>query len=135
MVEQEDTELTSPNTYIKNTSTNGTIPTEPLQNTGRRLQIPEKDKKDLHVTGQDEREKKRKWDGNCGLGRELKKGKVPVPWEAPSLAGRSVQKGCFRGSEKGTATGLWQTEERETYLNIRVNTLLIVALDTGCQAA
>ena len=55
-------------------------------------------------------EKKRKWDGTYAPGSELKRGKVPAPWEAPS--DRLGQKGSFRGAEESATTSLWQAGER-----------------------
>ena len=45
MAEQEDAEFISPHKYIKNTSTNGTVLTEHLQNISRRLQTPKRTRK------------------------------------------------------------------------------------------
>ena len=45
MVYKKNVELPSSHKYIKNTSTNGTILTEHLLNTGRRPQTPERTRK------------------------------------------------------------------------------------------
>ena len=45
MAAAKNVELTSSHKYIKNTSTNGTILTEHLLNTGRRPQTPERTRK------------------------------------------------------------------------------------------
>ena len=48
-------------------------------------------KKHHHVTGQDEREKKRNWDSTYTLGECCETGEFLSPWEPPSLAGRSAR--------------------------------------------
>ena len=42
MAEQEDTEFVAPHKIIKNTFTNGTVPTELLMNSRGRLQTPKR---------------------------------------------------------------------------------------------
>lgn len=93
MVEQNTVELTSSNKYIKHICTwnnSHRILTEQ----GQKILHIQSCKNDHHVTGKDEREKKKKKEIGIGpepLGGTCERRKVPLPWELPSTAGRSAK--------------------------------------------
>lgn len=88
-VEQNTVELTSSNKYIKHSCTwnnSHRILTEQ----GQKISRIQSCKNDHHVTGKDERGKKKKEIGTGPepLGGTCERRKVPLPWELPSTAGR-----------------------------------------------
>ena len=93
---QEGVEFTSPHKHIKNTSTNGTVLTEPRLNIslgpwapGRTRKIPAYTDR-THKRGREKKEG-RKWDRICAPGSGCwSRGEVPVLGEALSPAARST---------------------------------------------
>lgn len=104
--------LTSSHKYIKNTSTCWTVLTEYLLNAGGRPQTSERKSPHKHNRVDQKTKESEKGTGlgpvPQGGGCEI--GKVPAPWEVPTLVGR--QPGQTRASEpqENTATGLQQLE-------------------------
>ena len=82
--------LTFAHKYIRNTSTCGTILTEYLMNTGRRPQTAERARKSPGNQVGKKKMRKESRMGPAPLGGSYERGKVPAPWKAPSLVGRSA---------------------------------------------
>lgn len=113
MVEQQDIRLTYSQKYIENTITCGTIGTENLQKTHKRLC---QNKKNITNRTKERRNNKRKRsrrkrDGTCSPRRELERGVAPAPWEVPLSVKRSVKN---RG---GTLDKPCEAVKKETVLH------------------